>query len=182
MFFFCFISGVRLQLLFCNPGGGEGHVSRDCGKDAKPKTCYSCGQEGHIVKIYSTSQHSLNTTDSLYSLVIAPTLLTVEAAVVVDGRAAEMLEVEVKLGCVTNAANQGTLLVHAPRLPAEDGKAVEVEEVEVEVSVTNVVKSGTLLVHAPRVEEGTMPSTGIAGIIMPANGKFFFFVFPYCGG
>ncbi|KAF9014343.1 hypothetical protein BDQ17DRAFT_454275 [Cyathus striatus] len=31
-------------------GGGEGHVSRDCSQEAKPKSCYKCGQEGHIVR------------------------------------------------------------------------------------------------------------------------------------
>ncbi|KAF9072981.1 hypothetical protein BDP27DRAFT_1319752 [Rhodocollybia butyracea] len=30
-------------------GGGEGHVSRDCTQEAKAKSCYKCGQEGHIV-------------------------------------------------------------------------------------------------------------------------------------
>ncbi|KAJ7470174.1 hypothetical protein B0H11DRAFT_687673 [Mycena galericulata] len=29
-------------------GGLEGHVSRDCTAEAKPKACYKCGQEGHI--------------------------------------------------------------------------------------------------------------------------------------
>ncbi|KAJ6532836.1 hypothetical protein DFH09DRAFT_1092590 [Mycena vulgaris] len=29
-------------------GGLEGHVSRDCTAEAKPKSCYKCGQEGHI--------------------------------------------------------------------------------------------------------------------------------------
>ena len=28
----------------------EGHVSRDCSQEAKPKTCYKCGGEGHIVR------------------------------------------------------------------------------------------------------------------------------------
>ena len=37
--------------LFLNPGGKEGHVSRDCGEPAKPKSCYKCGKEGHIVSI-----------------------------------------------------------------------------------------------------------------------------------
>lgn len=31
-------------------GGGDGHVSRDCTQEAKAKTCYKCGEEGHIVR------------------------------------------------------------------------------------------------------------------------------------
>jgi hypothetical protein len=31
-------------------GGLEGHVSRDCTMETKPKSCYKCGQEGHIVR------------------------------------------------------------------------------------------------------------------------------------
>ncbi|KAG2106793.1 uncharacterized protein F5147DRAFT_224672 [Suillus discolor] len=30
-------------------GGLEGHVSRDCTMEVKAKSCYKCGQEGHIV-------------------------------------------------------------------------------------------------------------------------------------
>ncbi|KAJ7182314.1 hypothetical protein C8R43DRAFT_940471 [Mycena crocata] len=29
-------------------GGLEGHVSRDCTMEAKPKACYKCGVEGHL--------------------------------------------------------------------------------------------------------------------------------------
>lgn len=32
-------------------GGMEGHVSRECTLEAKAKSCYKCGQEGHIVRI-----------------------------------------------------------------------------------------------------------------------------------
>lgn len=32
-------------------GGTEGHISRDCTMEQKAKTCYKCGQEGHIVRI-----------------------------------------------------------------------------------------------------------------------------------
>lgn len=41
---------------YCNfAGGGEGHVSRDCTQEAKAKSCYKCGQEGHIVSVRSLS-------------------------------------------------------------------------------------------------------------------------------
>jgi hypothetical protein len=33
-------------------GGMEGHVSRDCSMEAKAKSCYKCGEEGHIVRIF----------------------------------------------------------------------------------------------------------------------------------
>lgn len=39
-------------------GGAEGHVSRDCTMEAKPKSCYKCGQEGHIVSLNPTWRNS----------------------------------------------------------------------------------------------------------------------------
>lgn len=35
-------------------GGLEGHVSRDCTMEQKAKSCYKCGQEGHIVRQLDT--------------------------------------------------------------------------------------------------------------------------------
>jgi Zinc knuckle len=35
-------------------GGMEGHVSRDCSMEQKAKSCYRCGQEGHIVRSLSS--------------------------------------------------------------------------------------------------------------------------------
>lgn len=31
-------------------GGLEGHVSRDCTMETKAKSCYKCGEEGHLVR------------------------------------------------------------------------------------------------------------------------------------
>lgn len=33
------------------PGGLEGHVSRDCTSEAKAKSCFKCGKEGHLVSL-----------------------------------------------------------------------------------------------------------------------------------
>ncbi|KAF7288597.1 hypothetical protein MIND_01426300 [Mycena indigotica] len=39
-----------MTLMVVMTGGLEGHVSRDCTMEAKPKACYKCGQDGHIVR------------------------------------------------------------------------------------------------------------------------------------
>ena len=31
-------------------GGAEGHLSKECTQEAKPKSCYKCGAEGHLVR------------------------------------------------------------------------------------------------------------------------------------
>jgi cellular nucleic acid-binding protein len=37
------------SVFMISAGGMEGHVSRDCTMEVKAKSCYKCGQEGHIV-------------------------------------------------------------------------------------------------------------------------------------
>ncbi|KAI0261398.1 hypothetical protein BC834DRAFT_479244 [Gloeopeniophorella convolvens] len=50
IFFFCLWCGVVDGRMCDDVGGMEGHVSRDCTMEQKAKSCYRCGQEGHIVR------------------------------------------------------------------------------------------------------------------------------------
>lgn len=34
-------------------GGGEGHLSKECTAEPKPKKCYKCDEVGHLVRILS---------------------------------------------------------------------------------------------------------------------------------
>jgi len=61
-----------------NAGGGEGHVSRDCTQEAKAKSCYKCGQEGHIVSVHA--RFRIDHQQSICSLVIALGNLTTVVA------------------------------------------------------------------------------------------------------
>ncbi|KAI0345402.1 hypothetical protein BDW22DRAFT_1031381 [Trametopsis cervina] len=36
------------HLLITFLGGGEGHLSKDCTAEAKPKTCFKCNEVGHL--------------------------------------------------------------------------------------------------------------------------------------
>jgi len=61
-------------------GGGEGHVSRECTQEAKAKSCFKCGQEGHIVSVHACFLNHIDHQHFICSLVIAPgNLTTVEA-------------------------------------------------------------------------------------------------------
>ncbi|KAI7967942.1 hypothetical protein MJO29_001219, partial [Puccinia striiformis f. sp. tritici] len=47
-FFLClirFIHFVRIR----KKCGGEGHISKDCSNPTTPKSCYNCGDSGHIL-------------------------------------------------------------------------------------------------------------------------------------
>ena len=61
-----------------NSGGLEGHVSRECTMETKAKSCYKCGQEGHIVNTPQSSPILCVNSSwflSLCSPVIAPKTL-----------------------------------------------------------------------------------------------------------
>ena len=44
-------AGNSLQFML---GGGEGHLSKECTEAQKPKACYKCGAEGHLVRYRSS--------------------------------------------------------------------------------------------------------------------------------
>lgn len=102
------------NLLFPNPGGAEGHLSRECEEPAKEKDsfsfkskdCFKCNQPGHIVSIcFISLVYHLLTNDLLCSLVIAPIILAAEEV--------EVEEAEVDLENVTNVVKLAISLVHA---------------------------------------------------------------------
>lgn len=68
-------SNRRSLIVFGLIGGGDGHVSRDCTQEAKAKTCYKCGEEGHIVRrrITLLSYQQLIFSFSLGNVLTAPT-------------------------------------------------------------------------------------------------------------
>lgn len=97
-------------------GGLEGHVSRDCTSETKPKSCYKCGQEGHIVRPLAHRDFR-NPNAIINSRATALTPLVVEiqeagAHLVEEAEAARALS-------ATAAARPGTLLVPAPTTLAE---------------------------------------------------------------
>ena len=66
--------------MHCNAGGGEGHVSRDCTQEAKAKSCYKCGQEGHIVSVHACFLNRIDHQQFICSLVTALGNLTTVVA------------------------------------------------------------------------------------------------------
>lgn len=78
-------SSIQTKFFFVIVGGLEGHVSRDCTMEAKPKTCYKCGLEGHIVRFscrFPSSYPSLNLYPYLPSPGTAPMQELLAVAVV----------------------------------------------------------------------------------------------------
>ena len=118
----------------------EGHVSRDCTMEQKAKSCYRCGQEGHIVRsnLRFAGVVALNTTSQ--SRAIAPSLralpadLAAEVGAAVRGRNAIVV------------ARLVTLRVRAPRLLAVGPVGMAVEEVEVEDTAVSAAEAAEVVI------------------------------------
>lgn len=111
-------------------GGAEGHVSRDCSAPAKAKSCYKCGQEGHIVRrvILAVIQDP----DITHAFSSPETALKQVTLAEVVGATAAAAELALEPS-VTSVARSAILPVRALRLPPEE------EEEEAEATARSVV-------------------------------------------
>lgn len=98
-------------------GGAEGHVSRDCSAPAKAKSCYKCGQEGHIVRrvILAVIQDP----DITHAFSSPETALKQVTLAEVVGATAAAAELALELSA-TSVARSAILPVRALRLPPEE--------------------------------------------------------------
>ena len=101
-------------------GGAEGHVSRDCSAPAKAKSCYKCGQEGHIVRrvILAVIQDP----DITHAFSSPETALKQVTLAEVVGATAAAAELALELSA-TSVARLAILPVRALRLPPEEEEA-----------------------------------------------------------
>ncbi|POW22517.1 hypothetical protein PSHT_01148, partial [Puccinia striiformis] len=49
--FFLFLIGFIHFVQIKQKCGGEGHISKDCANPTTPKSCYNCGDSGHIYSL-----------------------------------------------------------------------------------------------------------------------------------
>lgn len=127
---------MHLECLVCIDilGGLEGHVSRDCTMEQKAKSCYKCGQEGHIVRSSSFPYPPLiplanfPAFPSLFFLCLLSPATAPKTLVLPPAATAAVLVVSVP-----------PLVVPPPAL-----------------SATAVAKSATSPVRAPRLREGSV--------------------------
>ncbi|KAI7954993.1 hypothetical protein MJO28_005393, partial [Puccinia striiformis f. sp. tritici] len=49
--FFLFLIGFIHFVQIKQKCGGEGHISKDCTNPTTPKSCYNCGDSGHIYSL-----------------------------------------------------------------------------------------------------------------------------------
>lgn len=125
-------------------GGLEGHVSRDCTMEPKPKSCYKCGQEGHIVRLLFV--HALTSVahcpPPFFSLVTAPKRL-----LRVQEEAGHPEEPRQALNA-TAVANQVILRVHVPSL-----EVIAVVDTAVEVEVEGTAQGTAVAADLEEEEE-----------------------------
>ena len=127
----------------------EGHVSRDCSMEQKAKSCYRCGQEGHIVRCLSSITLSCDLIAMLfYSRVIVLNLKAALAAL--EGPVVAVVVVVLARNAIA-AARSATLRARAPKHPEVAQEATggvaegeEEEEEEATVALGAVKKHGAL--------------------------------------
>jgi len=98
-------------------GGAEGHVSRDCSAPAKAKSCYKCGQEGHIVR--RVILLAFKVPDVIHAFSSPETALKLVTLRVVGATAAAAAEVALAPSAIS-VARSAILPVRALRLPLEE--------------------------------------------------------------
>ena len=98
-------------------GGMEGHVSRDCTMEAKAKSCYKCGQEGHIVRV--SFVRPSRRTHCVHSRVTAPRASVAPAPAMVADSAVGLVR------SATAVARLDTLHARVPRALGMRGMAAE---------------------------------------------------------
>ncbi|KAI6098393.1 hypothetical protein EDD16DRAFT_560540 [Pisolithus croceorrhizus] len=96
-------------------GGMEGHVSRDCSMEAKAKSCYKCGLEGHIVRCPASLFYI-----SLIRLTPSSPVIALKTVV------ATVADSDLLARNVTVAERLAISLVHVLRVPAAMLATVEV--------------------------------------------------------
>ena len=125
----------------------EGHVSRDCSQEAKPKTCYKCGGEGHIVRRGVLPVREI-CADNEVSLVIA--LARTRLRVVLAATAAEASAEGGAVASATAAARRATWRVHALNLLPEATPATVAEAATATAAASRARSLGECDLHGVR--------------------------------
>lgn len=139
-------------------GGGEGHVSRDCSAVQKAKTCYKCGEEGHIVCLFSKAAS------------LVPRYLSAQCSRAIARKpATRQLEATRN---ATNAARLATSLVPAPNPPALEALTSVVPATEATMLLEVVVKKPGMMDHQFFTIKPGTHTTRLIAILAVALGTF----------